>query len=268
MNTQLRSRVITASLGIPLLILIIGWGRALHFALLVFLVTVVALGEYFYIVFRDRLKERNFGILLGVLVSLGLVIPGHPEPGLSLAVGILLAFSGYLFSGGGLEERYRHLGWTLLGALYAGYLVPHLALLYQSRDGRSWVFFVLLVIMSGDTAGYFVGSSWGKNKLYPEISPAKTVEGALASLAASIVAGVVGGQFLLSAIPWVESVLLSAVLSILGQVGDLFESWIKRVFSAKDSGRLLPGHGGLLDRIDSLIFPVVFITYYLRLLHP
>ena len=268
MNTQIRSRVITASVGVPLLILVIGWGSAAQFSLLVFLVTLVALCEYFLIVFRERWKERTLGIVSGVLVSLGIVIPGISEPGLALAIAILLAFSTYLFSGGKLEARFQHLGWTVLGALYVGYFVPHLVLLRQSHDGRAWVSFLLLVIMSGDTAGYFAGTSLGKNKLCPEISPGKTVEGALASLAASLVVGVLGGTFLLPTISWVESLLLSLVLSVLGQTGDLFESWIKRVFSVKDSGYLLPGHGGLLDRMDSLIFPVVFITYYLRWLHP
>lgn len=268
MNTQIGSRVITASVGIPLLILIIGWGRAWHFSLLVFLVAAVGLWEYFFIVFRDRPKERTLGIVLGGLLALGMVIPGHAEPGLWLGIVILLAFSTYLFSGGELEKRYQYLSWTLLGVLYIGYLAPHLVLLYQSHDGRAWVFFLLLVIMTGDTAGYFAGSSLGRRKLSPEISPGKTVEGAVASLAASALAGILGGKFLLPTIPWMEALLLSVVLSILGQAGDLFESWIKRVFSVKDSGSLLPGHGGLLDRMDSLIFPVVFTTYYLRLLHP
>lgn len=268
MNTQIRSRVITASVGVPLLILVIGWGSAAQFSLLVFLVTLVALCEYFLIVLRERWKERTLGIVSGVLVSLGIIIPGISEPGLALAIAILLALSAYLFSRGKLEEKFQHLGWTVLGALYVGYFVPHLALLHQSPDGRAWVFFLLLVVMGGDTAGYYAGTSLGKNKLCPEISPGKTVEGALASLAASLIVGVLGGIFLLPAISWVESLLLAIVLSVLGQTGDLFESWIKRVFSVKDSGYLLPGHGGLLDRMDSLIFPVVFITYYLRWLHP
>lgn len=268
MNAQVRSRVMTACVGIPLLIWIIGWGRAIHFSLLVFLVTVIALCEYFWIVFRDRLKERVFGIILGVLVSLGIILPVSPEPGLWLGLVVVLIFSTTLLFNGKLEERCRRLGWTLLGTLYIGYLVPHLALLYQSHDGRERVFFVLLVIMSGDTAAYFVGSSLGKHKLCPEISPGKTVEGAVASVATSLVVGVFGGIFLLPAIFWMESLVLSLILSVLGQAGDLFESWIKRLFSVKDSGHLLPGHGGLLDRMDSLIFPVVFATYYLRLFHP
>lgn len=268
MNAQLRSRVVTAAVGIPLLIGIIGWGRPGPFSLLVFLLTAIALGEYFFIVFRDLKRERILGIVLGMLLSLGIVIPGYPAPGLSLSLVILSSFSAYLFSGGDLEKRYRDLGWTLVGVLYVGYLFPHAALLYQFHEGRAWLFFLLLVIMTGDTAGYFAGHRWGKHKLYPEVSPGKTVEGAIASLAAGALAGMIGGEFLLPAISRGEILALALILSVLGQAGDLFESWIKRVFSVKDSGSLLPGHGGLLDRTDSLIFPVVFTAYYVRFLHP
>ena len=95
-------------MGVPLLILVIGWGSAAQFSLLVFLVTLVALCEYFLIVFRERWKERTLGIVSGVLVSLGIVIPGISEPGLALAMAILLAFSICLFSGGKLEGRFQH----------------------------------------------------------------------------------------------------------------------------------------------------------------
>ncbi len=261
------SRVITALAGIPLLIVIIGWGLPWHFSLLVFLATTVSLFEYFFIAFPGRWRERILGILSGVLVSLGILIPGFPESGLWLSGAIVVTFSTYLFFEEKLQERYNHLGWTLLGTLYIGYLVPHFVLLYRSH-GREWVFFVLLVIMAGDTAAYFVGSFLGRRKLSPEISPGKTVEGALGGIGASVLTGVMGAKFLLPGVPWLETLWLSLVLSVLGQAGDLFESWIKRVFSVKDSGNLLPGHGGLLDRMDSLIFPVVFTTHYLRLLYP
>ena len=260
-------RVITALVGIPLLILIIGWGSAWHFSLLIFLVTVGALWEYFSIAFPGQWREQTLGILCGGIVALGILIPGHPDPGLWLGGVIVVAFSTYLFFGGRLEERYNHLGWTLLGTLYIGYLVPHFVLLDRSPQGREWISFIFLVIMVGDTAAYLVGSSLGKKKFSPEISPGKTVEGALGALGASIVTGLFGGRFFLPAIPWLELLVLVFVLSLLAQTGDLFESWIKRAFSVKDSGALLPGHGGLLDRMDSLIFPAVFTTYYVRLVH-
>lgn len=268
MKEKLKPRVLTALVGLSLLIFIVGWGRPWQFSLLLFLVTGGALYEYFFLVFPDRLSERILGIAFGLLVSSALLLPGLPEPGMWLGTVLIVAFLIYPFFGGSLEERYAHLGWTVLGIFYIGYLVPHFVLLFQLPFGREWVFFVFLVIMTGDTAAYFVGSSLGRKKLYPEISPAKTVEGALGSVAASLLAGAIGGQWLLPGVPGREALFLSLVLSVLGQVGDLFESWIKRVFSAKDSGALLPGHGGLLDRLDSLIFPVVFTAYYLRLVHP
>jgi phosphatidate cytidylyltransferase len=258
----------TALVGLPLLVLIIGWSRPWYFSLLIFLVTVTGLCEYFLIAFPGRWKEQALGLLFGALVSLGVLSQGPSDPGSWLALAIVMAFSTYLFFGGKLEERYQHLGWTLLGVFYIGYLVPHAALLYQLPNGRRWLFFVLLVIMVGDTAAYFVGTLLGRKKLFPEISPAKTVEGAVGFVGASVLAGVIGGRFLLPANSLLEMLWISIVLSILGQIGDLFESWIKRVFAVKDSSSLLPGHGGLLDRLDSLIFPIVFATYYLRMLRP
>ncbi len=265
MNAKVMPRVITALVGIPFLILIIGWGRPWHFSLLVFLVTAGALWEYFLLVFPGRWREQVVGIFFGVFVCWAILARGLPEAGFWLGAVLVMVFSTYLFFGGQLEERYKHLGWTLLGTLYIGYLVPHFVLLYDY--GKEWVFFVLLLVMTGDTAAYFVGSALGRKKLSPQISPGKTVEGALASIGASVVAGVIGGKFLLPGIPWIETLFLSVASSLLGQIGDLFESWIKRVFLAKDSGSLFPGHGGLLDRLDSLIFPVVFTAYYLRLIH-
>jgi len=231
------------------------------------MVTVVALGEYFFMAFPEDRRERFLGLFLGILVSLMIFIPGLAEPGVFLAPVIVVGLCYYLFFGGELDQRYQRLGWTLLGAIYLGYLFPHFVLLYRVPKGTEWVFFVILIAASGDTAGYFTGMAIGKRKLYPEISPAKTIEGAVGGMLVSILGGCVGAFYLLPTLSWFETVLLAMLLSLLAQLGDLFESWIKRVFRVKDSGRLLPGHGGLLDRIDSLIFPTVFMTYYVKLIH-
>ncbi|MBI4524403.1 MAG: phosphatidate cytidylyltransferase [Deltaproteobacteria bacterium] len=267
-DSKTASRVLTALGGIPVLILVIGWGEWWHFSLLIFLVTAAALFEYFIMAFRERCLERLLGILLGLLLSLGALIPELPGGLPWVGIVIVSTFSTFLFLGGTLEKRYERLGCTLLGMLYIGYLMPHAVLLYSFPDGRRWVFFLLLVIMIGDTAAYAVGRLFGKRKLWPEISPGKTIEGAFGSTASSLMAGLVGGRLLLPGISWLEVFLLSLMLNLLGQIGDLFESWIKRVFSVKDSGILLPGHGGFLDRTDSLIFPLVFATYYVRFFHP
>jgi len=247
------------------LVWLVGWGGARIFSYLIFLVTLVCLWEYCGIAFPGRRREQTVGIVAGLLAGVG-VLTAWPSAGLAGAT--VLVFSSHLFFGGKLDERFNRLCWTLLGTLYIGFLIPHAALLYGLADGPRWIFFVLLVVMVGDTAAYFVGTSMGRKKLYPEISPGKTMEGAIGSTAASLLAGVVGGGFLLPSHPWPELLGISLVLSILGQIGDLFESWIKRVFGVKDSSAIVPGHGGLLDRMDSLIFSLVFVAYYVRIFHP
>ncbi len=180
---------------------------------------------------------------------------------------MLIGFATYLFTAGKLVERLNRLLFTLLGGFYIGYLFPQWVLLFRQSQGRAWVFWVLLVVMVGDTVAYFVGRRFGTRKLAPEISPGKTVEGAWGYVAGAVLAGLVSATFLFEQIFWPEVLGLSLAISILGQIGDLFESWIKRAFAVKDSGNLLPGHGGLLDRLDSLIFPAVFTTTYLRVFH-
>jgi phosphatidate cytidylyltransferase len=264
-NSQLGARFLTALVGVPALVWAIGWGGEILFSWLVFLGVIVALWEYHRIAFRSALREQAIGIFAGGVLAAAVLLYDSTGASPWLAGVAAALFSIHLFSGGTLADRFNHLCWTLLGVIYVGFLLPHAALVYRLVDGSQWIFFILIVVMIGDTAAYVVGKSIGKTKLYPEISPGKTVEGAIGSTAASLIAGVVAGQYLLPAHPLFELIGLSFVLSLLGQVGDLFESWIKRVFGVKDSSAILPGHGGLLDRLDSLIFPLVFIAYYTRI---
>ncbi len=266
-DANLKSRLGTALLGIPLLILLIGWGSSRLFAAVLFILTIAALREYFLMVFPGRRQEQSIGMVFGCAVSLALLVPGWIEAGTGLSLALLICFSIYLFIAGRLEEKLIRLSWTLLGGFYLGFLFPHWVLLFRLPQGRGWVFFVLLVVMSGDSVAYFVGKRYGVRKLLPDISPGKTVEGAWGYIIGSLVGGFLGAWFLLPELAWPETLALSFCLSVLGQVGDLFESWIKRVFAVKDSGSFLPGHGGLLDRLDSLIFPAVFTSLYLRVFH-
>lgn len=267
MQANLKPRLITASVAIPLLILMVAWGPAWLFTVVVLLITFGALREYFLMAFPRRFREQAVGILFGISLSLWIVYAEGSGPEIGVSLLLMAVFSTYLSLSGGLEERLVRLAWTLLGIMYLGYLLPQWVLLFRLAEGRRWVFFVLLVIMTGDTVAYFTGSALGKRKLAPQISPGKTVEGAAGYVLGSIVAGLVGASMVVSELGWAEAIVLSAVLSVLGQLGDLFESWIKRVFAVKDSSGLLPGHGGLLDRLDSLIFPMVFTTHYLRIFH-
>lgn len=268
MESSLKSRVLTASIGIPLLILLVGWGPSWAFVGFFVVLNAVALREYFAMAFPGSASEQLGGILLGLSLSLVVLFSRVAEGELGLGVVLVLFFSIYVFIPGKLQQRWNRLSWTLLGAVYLGYLLPHWVLLFRMPHGRAWVFFVLLVIMMGDTAAYVAGTLLGRRKLAPELSPGKTIEGTLGYVAGSVVGGCLGARFLITELSATEVIALSGALSILGQMGDLFESLIKRVFAVKDSGGLLPGHGGLLDRLDSLIFPAVFATTYLKVFHP
>jgi phosphatidate cytidylyltransferase len=257
--------VLTALVGLPLLVFIIGWSRPWQFSAFVMLLTIRGLWEYFSMAFPRERAPRVAGLAAGVVISMALLFPDFTEPGLWIAVALIAVFALFLFFPGEIEDQYRSFGSSLIGIFYAGYLLPYMALLFSLPQGRAWVFFVIGVVMAGDTAAYGIGSRLGRRRLAPRLSPNKTVEGAVGSFAIGLVAaGLANWAFALS-LPWPELLLLAAAVNVLAQLGDLFESWIKRAFSVKDAGALLPGHGGLLDRMDSLIFPFVAVTYYVKL---
>lgn len=265
---NLSSRIGTAVVTVPLLAWLIGWGPPWLFAVVLFAVTVGALHEFFGMAFPRRWKDQCGGVLFGLALSAAVFLNGEFDVSTWFGILFLTMFSACLLSPGELTERLHRLLFTLLGGVYVGFLFPQLLVLFRHSQGRAWVFWVLSVVMLGDTAAYFVGRRFGVRKFAPQISPAKTVAGAWGYLGGSVVAGLAGAALLFDRTSWFEVGLLSLALGVLGQIGDLFESWIKRVFAVKDSGHLLPGHGGLLDRLDSVIFPAVFTTAYLKVFHP
>jgi phosphatidate cytidylyltransferase len=147
------------------------------------------------------------------------------------------------------------------GVCYVPLPLALLILLRATPDGTVWIFLLCAVIFAGDTAALYGGTLWGRRKLCPDISPGKTVVGALAGLAANLAVGLAGKAFFLPELGWATAVALAIALGLAGQVGDLFESMLKRASNVKDSGGLLPGHGGVLDRLDALLFaaPVAFV---------
>jgi phosphatidate cytidylyltransferase len=161
-----------------------------------------------------------------------------------------------------LERGLGDFGLIAVGVLYVGLLLPHFIWLHRLDGGPGWVAFVIAVGMAGDTGGYFIGHAFGRRRLIPRVSPGKTVEGAVGVLLGSALGAVFANLLFLRARPWSEIIALAIFLGVIGQLGDLSESVMKRSFGAKESGWIFPGHGGVLDRIDSLLFPVSFVYYY------
>jgi phosphatidate cytidylyltransferase len=154
---------------------------------------------------------------------------------------------------------------TLFAAAYVGALggtMAALRVLEPASDGAWRVTLLLAIVMTSDTFAYFTGSAFGRHKLAPLVSPGKTVEGLAGGLVGGVVAALVVRQFGLPQLPLMAAIGLGIVVSAFGVAGDLVESLIKRWSGVKDSGRLFPGHGGMLDRLDSLLFGAPVLYYY------
>ncbi len=152
-------------------------------------------------------------------------------------------------------------GLTVASALYLGITISYLVALRQRPDGFLWACAAFLVTWVCDTAAYFVGRSLGKHLLWPRISPRKTWEGLIGGVCAALGAGLAVGAWLL-ALPWWQALLLGLLVAVAAPLGDLAESLFKRLANLKHSGHLIPGHGGVLDRLDSLLFVFPVVTYF------
>jgi phosphatidate cytidylyltransferase len=204
-------------------------------------------------------------VLAGYTAGLGLILAAHAgRADIILAVlslnGVacgLLSLQRFPSDRTVLEAVARQ----IQGVCYIPLPLALLILLRSAPGGTVWILLLCAVIFAGDTAALYAGTLWGRHKLCPAISPGKTVEGALAGLAANLAVGMAGKALFLPEVGWAAALAFAAAVGLAGQVGDLFESELKRASSVKDSGGLLPGHGGVLDRIDALLFaaPVAFV---------
>jgi len=160
------------------------------------------------------------------------------------------------------EGAFAGWAWTIAGVVYVGWLLSFLVALRGLDAGRYWVFLTLFIIFASDTTAFFVGRAWGKHRLALRISPGKTWEGAVAGVVGAIIIGLALVKLFDLPLSYGQAILLSLLVSVFGQLGDLVESLFKRNMGIKESGKLLPGHGGILDRIDSIIFAGVVVYYY------
>jgi len=262
---MLKQRVITGLWGIPLLIAAVWFTRPLPwFTILVAIWGLLAVYEFYKIVGGARVSPLIwFGLVWTLLFIISPHCPYSPTLPLLLTSAVVLSLI-WLLVRPQKEGAFLGWAWTMAGIVYIGWLLSHLVALRGLEDGRNWVFLALLATFGSDTAAYFTGRALGKHKLAPNISPGKTWEGTIAGFLGAIIIG------LLFTIPsplslplgYGSAIILGLLISVFGQLGDLVESLLKRNMGVKDSGKLLPGHGGALDRIDSVVFAGVVVYYY------
>jgi phosphatidate cytidylyltransferase len=183
-----------------------------------------------------------------------------------LAVVVLLALDGLASAPADLNAATRRLGMSVFGVFYVAGLLTALPLLRRDlAQGAWWVIAVFVVTFGNDTGAYFVGRALGRHKLAPTISPGKTVEGLFGGLLAGVGVLLAYRALFFPGLRVFDAVVIGTAAGILGPAGDLTESMLKRAAGAKDSGRLIPGHGGMLDRIDALLFIGAYVFVHARL---
>lgn len=261
-------RILTAAVLLPPVLLVIWFGSPLLFMAIL----AAAAGRVaweFYGLFGARFGPlpRTLGAALAAAVAAAPGLPAGAEGTLLLlAFAVMATAVCLLLRPGSLEPGLGVLAATLLPVLYAGGLLGFAAALRSLPDGHKHVLYLLTVTWVADTAAFYAGSALGNTPLAPRVSPRKTVEGGLAALAAGGCASVLFQRALGGTAPWWSAGLVGLLLVAAGQVGDLAESLCKRSAGVKDAGGLLPGHGALLDRLDSLLFaaPVLYLVVRLR----
>jgi phosphatidate cytidylyltransferase len=245
---------------VPLLILAIVWSRNEAFFAVVTAACLVAVYEWFGMALPDAdTAERAFCVGGGGAVA-ALAIWGGAAGVLAWPLAAVAPSLFFLFRFKDLSLVAGRLSLTVLGWVYAGLLLPFIAHL-KALSGN-WVLLTLMIAWFGDTAAYFAGRFFGKTKLYPAVSPGKTWAGAIGGLVGSFGAAALANLWYFPQLGWAHGAAISVVGGAIGQSGDLVESMIKRSFGVKDSGNILPGHGGILDRVDAVLFIAPWVWAY------
>ena len=259
---MLKKRVITALGGIPLLIAIVWFDTPLPwFTVLIAVWGVLAALEFYRLVGVSKVLPLTcFGLVWTLLFILSphfdydLLIPLLLTSAVVLSLLVLVLHSQK-------EGAFVRWAWTIGGVLYVGWLLSYLVAL-RLDAGRDWVFFALFTTFGSDIAAFFVGRALGRHRLAPRVSPNKTWEGAVGGVFGAIVVSLVVVTLFSLPLSYGQAILLGLLVSVFGQCGDLVESLLKRNMGVKDSGALMPGHGGLLDRMDSIVFAGVVVYFY------
>jgi phosphatidate cytidylyltransferase len=256
--SNLLVRLLTAAVASPIILGVLYFGPPWGFYCLVLPGLLVGAFELFAMTHEgDRLSQVAGAVVTGLVSLVAFLFSGDAKALFSVLlliplVGPLLT----LWRLGDMRTAALRLAMMSFGPIYVGLPLTTLALLRRQlgQEGAHYVVLALMIAWFGDTGGYFAGRAFGKRKLYEAVSPKKTVEGAVGGLVGSIAGSLLAHFWYLPSLSLTNGIALACIAGALGQLGDLGESLIKRSTGVKDSGQILPGHGGILDRVDALIF--------------
>ena len=269
---QLASRLLTASVGVPVTVVCSLVG-GIPFLLAMNLVIGAGLFEFYRMMEAKGIRPyKTVGVAAGLVVSWYVYFQGGVFSGLFITLMLITIMAMELFRRDG-ELAVFHISTTILGVFYVAWLGSHIILLRQLGEGLVGTdlggFFVILAFALAwgtDTGAYFVGNAIGKKKLLPRVSPSKSVEGALGGVVVAITVAFVAKATIVPLLTVVDVLALGLAAPVMAVLGDLVESLMKRDVRIKDTSRALPGHGGMLDRFDSVLFVAPLVYYYLRFL--
>lgn len=262
-------RWITGIIAVPIVYLLVAWG-GVPFLLLLVAASLLTLWEYYRAVFSkpDMPAMLRLIPLPGLALAPAVIViasrSGMGHVPLILAVDLILVAGLTLPVFKDDPQAPFLVAKQVLGLVYIPVFLAFLVLIRADASGARWIFMILCIVAAGDTGAFYTGTYLGRHKLCPSVSPKKTIEGSLGGLAANIVVALVFKLTLLPQLAALSCVVLALVIGVAGQVGDLFASEFKRAAGIKDSGTLLPGHGGFLDRLDALLFAAP-LAYLLKI---
>lgn len=250
---MLRQRILTAVIGLPIFLAAIWFGNP-WFVVIIAIISILSSIEFYSITIKEvKHPTIYFAIVIIFFLTLSPYYHGFLSRAIILTAAIMILLIWLLFVRV-KEKAFLNWAFIIAGILYVGWMLGYWSELRNINDGRELVIWSVLIVMSNDTAAFFTGRAFGRHFMAPSISPQKTWEGALGGSIISILISVLFGYILSLPLSYWQLVLSGLGISILAQLGDLVESLLKRNTGVKDSSRLIPGHGGILDRVDSFIF--------------
>ena len=259
-------RWISGLTGAVILITILVRGGQYGFIMFVTLASVIAFHEYQRIVrSKNRIKTGKLIFAIGHITGIFILLSAHAAPDhipIIFAANLIICGSIAVFQSKVDPNVLEVFMYEILGILYIPFFLSYAVLIRNLPHGITLVFWILVVVFTGDVAALYAGTYFGKHKLWPTVSPKKTMEGSMGGICANLFFGLAFPSIFLSSISPFKCVIFSLFVGCIGQVGDLFESLLKRSADVKDSGTIMPGHGGILDRIDAVLFALPFTYYY------